>query len=232
MKFANAIRQKQAECITPVIPDIKCISPKHGDLLDGRCPIEMACLLKGAGAPVLSVVTKESNFGGSMNLLCQIVQKTGLPVLRKDFITSIDDLKETVDSGASAVLLMYETQTEQSLADLYHAALQMELEVLVETHTAAQMQMAVRLGSDMIGINNRDIKKLEQDDGTVDNTCYLASLAPKDALVISESGIQTPDDVRRAIAAGADAALVGTALWQAADMSMFYKQLCGGAYAD
>ena len=232
MKFAEAIRQKQAGGKIPVIPDIKCISPKHGDLLDGRCPVEMACLLKDAGAPVLSVVTQESNFGGSIKLLCQIVQKTGLPILRKDFITNIDDLKETLVSGASAVLLMYETQTEESLADLYHAALQMGLEVLVETHTAAQMQMAARLGADMIGINNRDIKNLERDDGTAANTCHLAALAPKDALLISESGIETPDDVDRVIAVGADAALVGTALWQAVDMAVFYKQLCGGDYAD
>ena len=228
MKFQTALLNKKREGMIPVIPDIKCISPKQGDLLRGRCPIEAARLLKEAGAPVMSVVTESKNFGGSLNLLRSIVDATGLPILRKDFITDTDDLKVSLDYGAAAILLMCATQTEQSLLELYDSAIDLGLEVLVETHTLAEMQFTRTLGATLIGINNRDITQLERDGGTVENTCHLAEFAPENALLISESGIHTLEDVRQAIQAGADAVLIGTALWQAEEMTLFYKQLCGG----
>jgi len=228
MKFSNALLNKKKTGTIPVIPDIKCISPKHGDLLLGRCPIEAAKLLKDAGAPVMSVVTENQDFGGSLELLRSISEATGLPILRKDFITKIDDLKISLDNGAAAVLLMCATQTEQSLFELYEAALGLGLETLVETHTFDEMQLARKLGATLVGINNRDITQLERDGGTVENTRNLAEFAPEHAVLISESGINTPEEARQAIHAGADAVLVGTALWQAVDMMAFYKQLCGG----
>jgi len=228
MKFQTALLNKKRDGMIPVIPDIKCVSPEHGDLLRGRCPVESAQSLKEAGAPVMSVVTENKNFGGSVTLLRDIATATGLPILRKDFITAPDDLKISLDHGASAILLMCATQTEQSLARLYESALDLGLEALVETHTIAEMQLARQLGATLVGINNRDITRLERDDGTVENTCRLAEFAPKDAVLISESGIHTPEDARRAIQAGADAVLVGTALWQATEMAALYKQLCGG----
>jgi len=227
MKFQTALLTKKREGMVPVIPDIKCTSPKHGDLLRGRCPIESARLLKEAGAPVMSVVTENKNFGGSLNLLQNIAEAIGLPILRKDFITDTDDLKISLDYGAAAVLLMCATQTEQSLFELYESALALGLEVLVETHTVAEMQLAQKLGATLVGINNRDITQLERDAGTVENTCRLAQFAPENALLISESGIHTPEEARQALRAGADAVLIGTALWQATDMATFYKQLCG-----
>ena len=215
----------------PVIPDIKCFSPKHGDLLRGRCPVEVARLLKNAGAPVMSVVTENQNFGGNLNLLRNVSKATGLPILRKDFITNTDDLKVSLDSGAAAVLLMCATQTEKSLFELYESAINLGLEVLVETHTTGEMLLAKKLGATLVGINNRDITRLERDAGTVENTCRLAEFAPENAMLISESGINTPEEARQAIASGADAVLIGTALWQAADMGAFYMQLCGGELA-
>ena len=237
MKFSTALLNQKATGTIPVIPDIKCVSPKHGDLLRGRCPVETAKRLKNAGAAVLSVVTEPKDFGGSLELLHNIVDTTGLPILRKDFITSTDDLKISLDNGAAAILLMCATQTEKSLFELYEAALQLGLEPLVETHTLAEMQLARKLGATvagrsnaapfLVGINNRDITQLERDDGTVTNTRNLAEFAPENVVLISESGIHTPQEARQAIDAGADAVLVGTALWQAADMAAFYQQLCG-----
>ena len=228
MRFSSAIRNQKTTGTIPVIPDIKCVSPKHGDLLRGRCPVETAVLLKNAGAAVMSVVTESKDFGGSLGLLRNIAEATGLPVLRKDFITCPDDLKISLDNGAAAVLLMCATQTEKSLFELYEAAMQMGLEPLVETHTFDEMQLTNKLGATLVGINNRDITQLERDDGTVSNTRCLAEFAPINAVLISESGINTPEEARLAIDAGADAVLVGTALWQAADMAAFYQQLCGG----
>jgi len=228
MRFSSAIKDKKTTDMIPVIPDIKCVSPKHGDLLRGRCPVETAKLLKNAGATVMSVVTENKDFGGSLELLRSIAEATGLPVLRKDFITNADDLKISLDNGAAAILLMCATQTEKSLFELYEAALQLGLEPLVETHTFDEMQLAKKLGATLVGINNRDIAKLERDDGTVINTRRLAEFAPKSTVLISESGINTPEEARQAIDAGADAVLVGTALWQAADMAAFYQQLQAG----
>ena len=224
MQFSTAILTQKATGTIPVIPDVKCISPQHGDLLRGRCPVEAAILLKNAGAPAMSVVTESQNFGGSPELLRDIAEATGLPILRKDFITTTDDLKISLDHGAVAILLMCATQTEQSLFELYEAALQLGLEPLVETHTPDEMQLAKKLGATLVGINNRDITRLERDDGTVTNTRNLAEFAPENAVLISESGINTPQEARQAIDAGADAVLVGTALWQAADMAAFYKE--------
>jgi len=228
MKFLTALLNKKREGTIPVIPDIKCLSPEYGDLLRGRCPIETAQLLKDAGAPVMSVVTESKHFGGSVTLLQHIADATDLPILRKDFITNTDDLKMSLDNGAAAILLMCATQTKQSLVELYESALALGLEVLVETHTVAEMHLARTLGATLIGINNRDITRLERDDGTVEHTCRLAESAPENALLISESGIHTPEEARQAIDAGADAVLIGTALWQAENMTTFYKQLCGG----
>jgi len=228
MKFQTALKNQKQPGTIPVIPDIKCLSPKHGDLLRARCPVEAARQLKNAGAPVMSVVTESKDFGGSLDLLRSIAEATGLPILRKDFVTHTDDLKISLDHGAAAILLMCATQTERSLFELYEAALGLGLEVLVETHTLDEMQLANKLGAPLVGINNRDITQLERDDGTVTNTRTLAEFAPKDAVLISESGITTPEEAKQAIDAGADAVLIGTALWQAADMVAFYKQLAAG----
>lgn len=227
-KFSAALTRRSQSGFIPVIPDIKCFSPKEGDLLRGRDPVEVAWLLAEAGAPVLSVVTEPQNFGGSIELLAKIAAKTELPVLRKDFITCRDEVKVTRDSGAEAILLICAIQPFPLLASLYEAALQVGLEPLVEAHTLEELILAGKLGAKLVGINNRNILELEKDDGTVSATEALASSKPQDALLISESSIQNPSQAQAAIRAGADAVLVGTALWQADDMRKCYSAFsCG-----
>ena len=106
MDFTAALKAAKRGGKNTVIPDIKCFSPKEGDLLSGRDPVELAKILIGSGAPVLSVVTEEENFGGSKRLLKDIAS-LGVPVLRKDFLKTGADIRETKALGASAVLLMY-----------------------------------------------------------------------------------------------------------------------------
>ncbi len=126
--------------------------------------------------------------------------------------------------GASAVLLIAShIGCEHELAALYNCALELGLEPLVETHNAAELAMAKRLHAGLIGINNRDIGAFEQDGGTVSTTEALCRLAPEDAVVVSESGILTPQDARRAVRAGADAVLIGTALLRARDPAALYR---------
>ena len=225
-QFAAAILSENALGFAAVIPDIKCVSPKEGDLLRGRDPVDTAkYLVLEAGAPLLSVVTERENFGGSPELLRSIVRAVGVPVLRKDFIKNTDMLEETAGLGAAAVLLISSTTDEATLKLLYEKSIELGLEPLVETHTAEEMAFARSLGARLIGVNNRDIASLELDAGGPERTRALAGGAPKDALLISESGIMSPEGAAIAAAAGAHAVLVGTALWRAADMGAFYRSL-------
>jgi indole-3-glycerol phosphate synthase len=224
-EFSNCIRKCQQAGYIPVIPDIKCRSPKEGDLLRGRDPVVTARLLVDAGAPVLSVVTENENFGGSLELLEQVIREIGVPVLRKDFISSREDLIVTRDIGASAILLISSMLNQEQLEYLYEAAIELGLEPLVETHSIAEIQYAAKLGAGLVGINNRNIIELELDDGTVEATASLAAYKPEGCVLISESAIATQADANSAIQAGADAVLVGTSLWQAEDMLTLYAEL-------
>ncbi len=211
-----------------MIVDLKAYSPKDGDLLRGRTHSELALTFKKAGAPALSVVTEEKHFHGSLEALRQVATVSGLPVLRKDFITEPKELEATVEAGAAAVLLICAMHSPARLEQLFRAAHELGLEVLVETHTAQELETAAALGAKLIGINNKDISKLELDDGTVWNTLTLIGQAPRDALIISESGLHTRADVCAAIEAGADAVLIGSALMQAEDPGEYFKLLSAG----
>jgi indole-3-glycerol phosphate synthase len=224
-KFSAALVARKQAGFIPVIPDIKCRSPKVGDLLRGRDPVEIARVLTEAGAPVLSVVTEQTNFSGSIKLLERIASATKRPILRKDFITCVDDLLITKEHGAEAVLLICATQPFSKLIKLYEEALKIGLEPLVEAHTAEELVFAGQIGAKLIGINNRNILELEKDNGTVAATELLAPYKPKEAILISESSIQSPAQAQAAIYAGADAVLIGTALWQAEDLHTFYLAL-------
>jgi len=255
-RFAEAILQENARGFAAVIPDIKCFSPKEGDLLRGRDPAAAALSLVQAGSPLLSVVTERENFGGSAALLRSITQSANVPVLRKDFIKNVSQLAETAELGASAVLLISAIIDEATLKMLYEKSIDLGLEPFVEAHTAEELDAARALGARLIGINNRNIITLERDEGGPRRTAALMSGAAAlakdtgrgdggtgafartdarsgartigdttDALIISESGIVSPADAALAVSAGANAILVGTALWQAGDMAAMYRSL-------
>ncbi|MBR2742951.1 MAG: indole-3-glycerol-phosphate synthase [Clostridia bacterium] len=227
-RFSDSIKNKKKSGLIPVIPDIKLISPKEGELTRGRDPVKTAMLFEHLGAPALSVVTEEKHFGGSVELLRKIAAAVDVPVLRKDFITDEAELYITKEAGAAAVLLICATTDRETVSRLYYKAGEIGLEPLVETHTKDELLFARSLGAGLVGINNRDIAGLEKDSGGVSHTKLLAAYAPEGACIISESGIETPADARAAIKYGADAALVGTALWLAADTASFYREMCGG----
>jgi len=223
--FAGAIGAENERGVVCVIPDVKARSPKEGDLFAGRDPVAVAVSLVGWGAPVLSVVTEAEHFGGSAGVLRDIVTSTGVPVLRKDFITSRADLEETAELGASAVLLICATLAPDNVRTLYGEALALGLEPLVEVAGATELALARELGAELVGVNNRDITAWELDDGGVARTGALAAGVGPGVVLVSESGILEVDDASRAVAAGANAVLVGTALWRAADMGAMYAAL-------
>lgn len=224
--FVESLRRCAQSGRVPVIPDFKMLSPSDGPLFQARDVIADARAMEKAGAPALSVVTEPKQFGGSLELMEQITKAVRIPVLRKDFLSSRADLEETTRCGAKAVLLICACMTQDTLKELFFASLELGLEPLVEAHSKEELQLAASLGAKLVGINNRDILTLERDGGTVSTTARLASAKPIGSFLISESGIQSADDVRIALQSGADAVLVGTAIWKAEDPFRFYETLC------
>lgn len=223
--FLSALTTHNKSGRVPVIPDIKCRSPKEGDLLKGRDPVDLARTLAAAGAPVLSVVSEPVYFGGSTGLLKQVVQAVSVPVLRKDFIKTASQLQETADLGARAVLLIASMLEKEQLYKLVDYSLKLGLEPLVETHSAAEIAGFNELELPIVGINNRNIVELEMDEGGVSLTENLIKLIRPGVFVISESSISSPVDVQRAANAGAQAVLVGTAVLQAENPVSMYRNL-------
>ena len=223
-KCTTALWNQHRSGKVPVIPDIKSKSPGEGDLLMGRDPVAIARSLAKAGAPVISVVTESEHFGGSPELLSQIAQAASIPILRKDFITTREQLLESVDIGASGVLLIASILEKEQLFKLTEEALVLGLEPLVEIHNEAEIITVNELKLTFLGINNRNIVEWEMDDGNVNTTEKLAGLVRPGVLVLSESSIASPMDVLRAIEAGAHGVLVGTAILRAQDpVEMYYR---------
>ncbi|MCL2140434.1 MAG: indole-3-glycerol-phosphate synthase [Dehalococcoidia bacterium] len=225
-QYFSAIARQNARGKVTVIPDIKCVSPKVGPLLRDRDPATVARQFISYGATALSVVTETEHFGGSLALLRTVSKSVDVPILCKDFITDVEMLAETKKNGASAVLLICAINQTDNLLTLCEKALSLGLETVVEVHSKEEMLLARSLSTRIIGINNRNIKELEKDGGGPQMTASLAPYAPQGVLLISESGITSPADVRTAVKAKANAVLVGTYLWQADNIELAYKSLC------
>ena len=208
-----------------VAADIKPRSPEHGDLLRGRNPVDIALQLEALGCPCLTNVTEPVHFGGSLKILRDICRAVKIPVLRKDFIKTIDDLKATLETGAAGVLICCSSLPPEENEILYRKALDLGLEPLVETCTVKEISFAEYLQAKLVGINNRDIVEFELDGGTIDKTEELIRYVAKDSLIISESGILTLEDVQRAKNIGANAVLVGSALLLANDLGSMYQTM-------
>jgi indole-3-glycerol phosphate synthase len=217
--LAGSIRSRQAAGVMPVLSEIKVRSPKDGDLLRGRDPEELATAMAGAGIAGLSIVTAPEDFDGDLEIVRRIRRRVDLPILRKDFTREVTDLDETVEAGADAILLTVAFLDDETLGVLHDAAHARGLETLIETHSEAELARVAALGlqPDLLGINNRDIRLLEQDDGDVSRTERLAAYVHEGQLLLSESSIDGAQAVRRARKAGADAVLVGTWILTADD---------------
>ncbi|MBM4761791.1 indole-3-glycerol-phosphate synthase [Bacillus sp. B15-48] len=224
-KCTNLLWDKYRTGVTPVIPDIKCKSPGEGDLMVGRDPVVLAKSLAAAGAPVLSVVTESEHYGGSLEMLQQIAKAVDVPVLRKDFIKTKEHLQESVEYGASAVLLISSILEKDQLYKLIDEANSLGLEPLVETHNEEEIQAIKKEQLTFLGINNRNILVWEMDDGNVNTTEKLAHFVPENTFVLSESSIASAADVIRATSAGAHGVLVGTTILKAKDPVAMYQEL-------
>lgn len=227
-RFTAALETALAAGRAPVIAEIKCASPKEGDLLAGRDPVALAKTMESAGAACLSVVTEPKHFGGSLELLEAVAAGVSLPVLRKDFITSADQVQATAERGGACLLLIAAMLEWPKLVELHREARRSGLETLVEVHNEEELRKALTLDLDLLGINNRNIRRLEIDDGTVANTLALLRLVPPGVRTISESALSTPEEVRAVLEAGALGVLVGTAILRAPDPAAAVHQLTFG----
>jgi indole-3-glycerol phosphate synthase len=227
--FSRAILGARENGRVPLVVDIKPISPRDGALVGSRDPAALARLLDEAGVCALSVVTESEHFGGSLDMLREVASSVSLPVLRKDFLRSPKDVDESLEAGAAAVLLTLSTVHELEAPGLYRRIHSLGMEPLVEVHTPNELHFALGLTPKptIIGINNRDITRLEKDDGDVSVTESLAPLVPGGVAILSESAMLTPGDVARAFAAGANGVLIGTAVLQAEDPAAVVAELAG-----
>ena len=189
-----------------IIAEIKHRSPSKGIIREDFNPMSIAESYAGANAAAMSVLAEEDFFGGSLDHLRAIRERVNTPLLRKDFIFDVYQLYESVASGADCVLLIVAILNDELLARLIELANAAGLDALVEVHTADEMRRATAAGARIIGVNNRDLATFAVD---LKTSFHLAQLAPTEAILVSESGIKTGEDIRNLRSAGFSSFLIG-----------------------
>jgi len=207
-----------------LIAEFKRRSPSAGEISStAEVPAQVGAYERG-GAAALSVLTDERHFGGSLGDLREARAACDLPILRKDFIVDPYQLYEAAVHGADAVLLIVRALDDRELERMYGHALDLDLDCLVEVHDAEELERALALDVDVIGINNRDL-----DEGTVDvSTTYeLMPDVPAGKTVVAESGISSRAELEELERVGVDAVLIGSALMGAPDPEAKARELTG-----
>ena len=210
--FVGALRAKIAAGLPAVIAEVKKASPSKGVLRAEFISADIAQSYAEFGAACLSVLTDVQFFQGGVDYLKQARASCQLPVLRKDFMVDAYQIYESRAMGADAVLLIASCLDDAQMADFEAMAHALDMAVLVEVHDQAELERALRLKTPLIGINNRNLKTFEV---SLDTTLELRERVPSDRIVVTESGIQTRQDVLRMGAAGVNAFLVGEAFMRA-----------------
>jgi indole-3-glycerol phosphate synthase len=207
-----------------VISEFKRRSPSAGDISPDAVVAEQVSAYERGGAAALSVLTDERHFGGTLEDLRAARAACDLPILRKDFIVDRYQLYEAAVHGADAVLLIVRALADRELRAMYDEARGLDLDCLVEVHDGEELQRALELDAEVIGINNRDL-----DTGAVDvSTTYeLMPDVPAGKTAVAESGISSRDELEELERVGVDAVLIGGALMNAADPEAKTRELTG-----
>jgi indole-3-glycerol phosphate synthase len=205
-----------------LIAEVKKASPSRGVLKADLDPVAMGTTYATHGADALSILTDEKYFQGSLSDLQAVRAAVDAPLLRKDFTLEEYQLWEARAAGADAVLLIVAILDPPLLRDLLQAAKGVGLAALVECHTAPELETALGAGARILGINNRDLRTFET---SLETTLALLPKIPPGPIVVSESGFFTAEDVRRVVAAGVHAVLVGEGLVRAADVGAKIREL-------
>ncbi len=207
-----------------IIAEIKRKSPSKGILRKNFDSVAIAKGFERAGAAALSVLTDEKFFGGSLTDLKKVRAATRLPILRKDFILDEYQIWESKLLGADAVLLIAAVLSENKIKKLALTARDLGLDVLLEVHSPRDTQKALKISSQLVGINNRDLKTFRVD---LSVTRKTARSFPKSVFIVSESGIQSRKDLIYLKSCGARGALVGETLMRKKDPGAALKELLG-----
>jgi indole-3-glycerol phosphate synthase len=205
-----------------VIAEFKRRSPSAGEIRPGAAPADIARAYDEAGAAALSVLTDESNFGGSLDDLREARAACELPILQKDFIVDSYQLYEAALAGADAVLLIVAALESEHVGRLYEEARGLDLDVVVEVHNEPELETALTVDAEVVGINNRNL-----DDFTVDvsTTFELMPDVPAGKTVVSESGIAERGTLEELERVGVDAVLIGETLMRAEDPGAKLREL-------
>jgi indole-3-glycerol phosphate synthase len=207
-----------------VIAEHKRRSPSAGTIREGSPLEEVIAAYERGGAAALSVLTDGPSFGGSLDDLRAARAASALPILRKDFIVDDYQVDESVAAGADAILLIVAVLSAEELALLHAAAAAAGLAALVEVHDERELEAALAVGAELIGINNRDLTTLEVD---TDRTFTLRPRVPSGKVVVAESGFSSREQLERLAAAGVDAVLIGEALMRAPNLEAATQALTG-----
>jgi len=205
-----------------IIAEVKKASPSRGLLCPDFDPSRIARQYRLGGAAALSVLTDETFFQGSLADLEAARAAVPLPVLRKDFTIADSHIAQAAARGADAILLIAAILTEREIRDFREAAARYRLAALVEVHNRRELEAALAAGSDIVGVNNRDLATFRV---TLETSLRLADLIPAGVLRVSESGIHSAADIATLRAAGYTAFLVGEHLMQSADPAAALRQL-------
>ena len=222
--FREALLGAHAPGRLALIAEIKKASPSKGLIRADFDPPALARAYEAGGAACLSVLTDAPSFQGRDDYLAQARDATALPCLRKEFLVDAWQVPESRALGADAILVILSMVDDGLAADLLAGARAHGMDALVEVHDEAEMARAGRLGADLLGVNNRDLKTFAVDLAVTER---LAALAPPDALLVTESGVFTPADAARLESAGARAMLVGESLMRQADVAAATRRLLG-----
>ena len=207
---------------TSVIAEHKRRSPSAGEIRDGASVTDIVRAYERGGAAALSVLTEERHFGGSLADLTEARAASDLPILRKDFTVDPYQLVEARAVGADAVLLVVGSLDRDALASLYQEARALDLDALVEVHDGEELEVALAIDADLIGINNRDLQDFSVD---IAKTFDLLADVPAGKTVVSESGIVYREQIEELERVGVDAVLVGETLMRAADPEAACREL-------
>ncbi len=220
--FRAALQKKTSRGEAAVIAEIKKASPSQGLIRDPFDPVAIAVAYEQAGAACLSVLTEEAFFQGADLYLQQARAACTLPALRKDFVVDRYQIAETRGIGADAILLIVAALSLEQLGEYHAEAVELGLDVLVEVHNARELESALRINPDLLGINNRNLHTF---DVSLNVTLALRQQVPQNCLLVTESGIRRPDDVVLMQAHGVHAFLVGESLMRQPDPGKALSQL-------